>query len=306
MTKKQQKIISQIKKYNTKNVYKKVHIVINPSSGKDEPILNVINDVFSKYEIDWDISVTKKFGDATKFARKAAKSGVDLVAGYGGDGTQHEIVNGTLGSGVPIAILPGGTGNGFAAGLGLPDTLRRSLELICISRSVAKVDVVQMGDKVFLSRLYTGIEPENQTSREMKNKHGVFAYAIASKDQLKKMFPVNFRLKIDGKIIETQGVKLYVVNSASTGVNIPLGQFNPTDGILDVFVIDSTFKSLIAFTDRLLDRKTKVAGFEYWRGKNIEIEAIPEQPVWADGEYQGRTPQKIKIIPKAVTVVIPE
>ena len=39
--------------------YKKIHVVINPASGKDEPVLNVINDVFHQYEVDWSISVTK-------------------------------------------------------------------------------------------------------------------------------------------------------------------------------------------------------------------------------------------------------
>ena len=105
--------------------YKKVHIVINPASGKDEPILNVLNDVFHQHEdIEWTISVTKKYGDATAQAREAAEGGADLVAGYGGDGTQHEIANGILGTAAVMGVLPGGTGNGFATELGTPKELR--------------------------------------------------------------------------------------------------------------------------------------------------------------------------------------
>ena len=306
MARKQQKLIAEIKKHKVKGNYKKVHIVINPASGKKEPVLNAINKVFAKHDINWSISVTKKFGDATRFSKKAAKSKVDLIAGYGGDGTQHEIVNGTLGSGVTLAILPGGTGNGFAAGLGLPKNLEEALELICVSKKVAKVDVAKVDDKYFLSRLYVGIEPEIQTSREQKDKHGVFAYAQSSTKQFTNMLPASYRLKIDGKVIETDGVKLYVVNSASTGVNIPLGHFNPTDGILDVFMIDSSFKSIAAFTERFLDRKSKLSNFKYWRVRKIEINTIPDQPVWADGEYIGRTPKEINIIPKAINVVVPD
>ena len=306
MGRKQKKLVAEIKKYKVKGGYKKVHIVINPASGKNEPILNAINKVFSKHGIDWSISVTKKFGDATRFAKAAVKSHVDLIAGYGGDGTQHEIVNGTLGSGVTIAILPGGTGNGFAAGLGLPKDLEEALELICVSKSIAKVDVAKVDNKYFLSRLYIGLEPEIQTSREQKDKHGVFAYAASSTKQFKAMLPASYRLKIDGKVVETEGVKLYVVNSASTGVNIPLGHFNPTDGILDVFMIDSSFKSIAAFTSRFLDRKSDLSDFKYWRVRNLEIHTIPDQPVWADGEYIGRTPKSIKILPKAISVVVPD
>ena len=67
--------------------YKKIHVIINPASGKDEPILNVINRVFRQYDVDWDLSITHASGDATRFAREAVQAGVDLVASYGGDGT---------------------------------------------------------------------------------------------------------------------------------------------------------------------------------------------------------------------------
>ena len=53
--------------------------------GKDEPTLNTINDVFHQHDIDWGVSVTHKFGDATEFACQAATEGFDIVAGYGGN-----------------------------------------------------------------------------------------------------------------------------------------------------------------------------------------------------------------------------
>ena len=77
---------------------KRIHVVINPAAGKDEPILNVLNDVFQKHDIEWRASVTYKYGDATEVAQQAAADGYDIVAGYGGDGTQHEIANGIIGT----------------------------------------------------------------------------------------------------------------------------------------------------------------------------------------------------------------
>ena len=74
--------------------YKKIHVVINPASGQNQPILNVLNDVFHKAGVEWDVSITHKGGDATRQAKAAAESGVDLVAAYGGDGTQMEVANG--------------------------------------------------------------------------------------------------------------------------------------------------------------------------------------------------------------------
>jgi len=55
--------------------YKRVHVVINPAAGKDAPILNTLNRVFHKYGVDWQISITKMFGDATQMTREAVADG---------------------------------------------------------------------------------------------------------------------------------------------------------------------------------------------------------------------------------------
>ena len=156
--------------------YKRIHVVVNPVSGKDQPIVNVLNSVFAHYGVEWDISITRKYGDATEFARRAAEAGYDLVAGYGGDGTQHEVANGIMGTGVPMGVLPGGTGNGFANELGTPTSLRPAVELLCTSHNQRYIDIAQTEDGYFVQRLFTGIEPEEQTSREDKNKYGTLAY----------------------------------------------------------------------------------------------------------------------------------
>ena len=177
---------------------KSIHVVINPAAGKDEPILNVINDIFHKYGAKWSVSVTQKYGEATEFARAAAADGFDIVAGYGGDGTQHEIANGILGTGAVMGVLPGGTGNNFSKELDLPQTLRSAVELLCTGHKVRDIDVVQIDDKeCFILRLYVGVEPEQQTSRELKDKYGKFAYIIDSFRQTRDIKEVNYRMKID-------------------------------------------------------------------------------------------------------------
>ena len=121
--------------------YSKVHVIINPASGPNRPILNTLNDVFRKYDVDWDVSITKRYGDATGQAKDAIARGVDLVVGYGGDGTQHELANAVIGTGTPMGILPGGTGNGFAREMGIPKDLAEAVELLCTCRNLRHVDV---------------------------------------------------------------------------------------------------------------------------------------------------------------------
>ncbi len=294
-----------IKKYPAPKKYENIHIIINPASGKNEPILNTMNEVFSKYNKNWTVDITKKFGDATKMAQEAAKK-ADIVVSYGGDGTLHEIINGVMNTNTPIGVLPGGTGNGFAAGLLLPDTLKESLELICTSQSITKVDVVKLDDTYFVSRMYVGIDPEQQTSRESKDKYGVFAYAVDGIKRAKTLEPVDYTITIDGQVISEKAVKCYVVNSGSTGVNVSIGNFDPTDGILDIFTLGKDLDTLEAALERFAGMHTKKASQHYWQGKNVKIETNPSQAVWADGEYIGRTPVSMEILSSAVSIVVPD
>lgn len=287
---------------------KRIHVVVNPASGKNEPILNTINDVFHKYGVDWSISVTMKYGDATEFAWQAAADGYDIVAGYGGDGTQHEIANGILGTDAVMGILPGGTGNNFAKEMGTPETLAPAAELLCTSQNVRQVDVVQMGDECFILRLYVGIEPEQQTSREAKEKLGKLAYLVDTFRKAHISKEVDFQITIDGEYIETPAMMLYVVNASKNGAGINvLGDLSTIDdGLMDAFVLNMNDLNTIAgFTDRVLNLDTSNASKYMRQGKEMTIDTVPDQPVWADGEHLGRTPISLKVLPGVLPIVVP-
>lgn len=288
--------------------YRKIHVVINPVSGKDQPILNVLNDVFHRNGVEWDVSITKKFGDATEFARRASRSGYDLVVGYGGDGTQHEIANGVMGTGVPMGILPGGTGNGFGNEMGIPTELRPAVELLCTSYNTRKIDIVRLKDGdggYFVQRLFTGIEPEEQTSREDKNKYGTLAYLVRDINRISAIQDIQYHLRIDGEAIDISGYKCYVVNSAKAGTGLSIShKFEVDDGYLDVFMLSRNRQSSTAALERFFNLDTETANMYYWRGQNIEIDAEIEQPVWTDGEYTGRTPVSMEVVPGGLTVVV--
>ena len=300
--------------------YQRIHVVINPASGKDEPIINTLNDVFREHGVDWDVSITKKYGDASAQAKAALMGGADLVVGYGGDGTQHELANAVLeaadeqGSPARIGILPGGTGNGFAREMGVPGSLREATEVLCRSRRVRAIDVgrllevgnVDVPDRYFIQRLYVGVEPEEQTSRELKDRYGVFAYAVnmAQRGQAKE---VSYRAQVDGEWTEFQASRVYVVNSGmmGTGLRITHG-YSVDDGLLDAFAIDShTRDTIVAAASRFLDLHTASASRYHRQCRTLRIETTPDQPVWTDGEYIGRTPLSIEVAPAALSVVVP-
>jgi YegS/Rv2252/BmrU family lipid kinase len=286
--------------------YPRIHIVINPAAGKNEPILNTLNAVFYPYGIDWEVSVTHKYGDATRFARQAAEDGFDLVVGYGGDGTQHEIANGVIGTGVPMGVLPGGTGNGFANELRIPGKLEPAVKLLCTSRNRRQIDVAKIGDGYFVQRLFTGIEPEEQTSREMKDKYGTIAYLMRDIKRLGEIQDIPYRLRIDDQEISIQGNKCYVVNSGKAGTGLSIStSFAVDDGYLDVFMLSKDLESIGAAADRFLNLPTEEASLYYWRGQQITIDSEPAQAVWTDGEYLGHTPVAVEVVPGGLSVAVP-
>jgi diacylglycerol kinase family enzyme len=67
--------------------FRRVHIIVNPASGQDRPVLSILNDAFNDSGVDWEVKVTKDAGDGRRYAEEALAAGVDAVGVYGGDGT---------------------------------------------------------------------------------------------------------------------------------------------------------------------------------------------------------------------------
>jgi len=290
--------------------FKNVHVVINPASGHNQPILNVLNDVFHPSGIHWDISLTHKSGDAARFAAEAAASGADLVAAYGGDGTQMEVANGLLGTGVPQAILPGGTGNAMAHELGIPLALAEAASLIVTSSNRRAIDLAKMGDRIFMLRAYTGLSPENAASREEKDKYGQLAYVQASLKFLREVPETHYRVTVDGEVIEGEALICFLLNAGSLGgimgIELPqVGAVDVSDGYLDLFAITKGVKPLRAISRFLFQHGNADVGVYSWRGKEITIDADTEQDIWVDGELGGKTPLTTTVLAQALEFVVP-
>jgi diacylglycerol kinase (ATP) len=300
------------KEINMSLPYQKVHVVINPASGQNQPILNVLNDVFHRAGVEWDISITHKGGDATRQAKAAAESGVDLVAAYGGDGTQMEVANGLLGTGVAQAILPGGTGNAMAHELHVPLNLREAAQLIVSSSKRRAVDLARSGDRVYMLRAYTGVPAEAGASREEKDKLGQLAYIQASFKIASKMKPIRYCGKVDGQEFDTEALICFILNAGSIGgvlgFELPtVGNVNISDGLLDLYaIVADTHRPFISLPKQLLHTGDSQLKVYHWQGSEITLEAIPSQDVWIDGEIGGETPFVTRVIPQALEIVVPE
>ena len=286
--------------------FRKIHIIINPAAGKDEPILNVLNRVFYDHDLDWDFSMTRQKGDGTRFARQAVENGFDLVAGYGGDGTQMEVANGLIGTDVPMAILPGGTGNSMAFALNVPGNLQGAAELITSSSNVRGIDIAEIEGQYFMLRANTGTKEEQKASREEKDKYGNLAYIVEGSRLIKGLKTVKYQLTVDEEQIEAEGISCIVFNAGSIGHFGTFGKaIQVDDGLLDIFLVTKKFESALSLASYALDRQNELAGLYRRQGRQITVEADPVQPVWIDGEPFGQTPFTVRALHKALKVLVP-
>ena len=79
---------------------------------------------------DVEVVETNRRGHATRFAHDAVRRGVDVVIGFGGDGTLNEVATGIAGSNTALGVLPGGSTNVFARTLGMPNDPVQAVEYL--------------------------------------------------------------------------------------------------------------------------------------------------------------------------------
>jgi diacylglycerol kinase family enzyme len=165
-----------------------------------------------------------------------------------------------------------------------------------------------MDDICFILRLYVGIEPDQQTTREEKDRYGKLAYVVDAHRKARTSKEVNYTITIDGDVTKVPGMVLYVVNAAKSGAGISVaGDLSRIDdGLMDSFILDmNDLHTIAGEVDRVLKLDTHNARKYMRQGKEMTIETDPDQPVWTDGEYTGRTPITLKVNPGALSVVVP-
>lgn len=289
---------------------KYIEVIINPASGQDQPILNIINDVFQTYGVRWGISVTRADGDAYRFAKTAVAKGADVVAAYGGDGTVMEVARGLIESGIPLAILPGGTANLMSVELGIPKKLATAAAIACDDSSIVRaIDMGKANGHHFMLRVGIGFPAEKVilADRHLKNKYGLAAYTIAAIKAIDTSKISHYQLTLDGNQVEIDGIACRIDNSSNIGMpHVSIWpESDVSDGYLDVLVWkDIDIKTFYAGLVSIDDPERTKSAFHHWRAREITIETKQPQAVQGDGEVWGDTPISIQVVPSAMHVLV--
>ena len=131
-------------------------------------------------------------------ASEAVAAGADLVLACGGDGTVTACAEGVVGTGVPLAVIPIGTGNLLARNLGLPNVLADALA-VALHGTDQPIDVGTANGRLFVVMAGLGLDARmlSDTSEPLKQRVGWAAYAISVIRHLRDR-PMRLTLIADG------------------------------------------------------------------------------------------------------------
>lgn len=295
-----------------------LNVIINPVSGTNRDALEMIESALQEHpDIEWKIDKTEKSGDATAFARAAAARGVDLVVAAGGDGTVMEVAAGLQGSGVPMAILPCGTGNLMAVEMGIPLDLSQAIALVLNQpKQLRAVDMGNVDNQPFLLRCGMGYEAEVSAgaTRADKSRYGRLAYFRMAWHKLRGLRPVRYTLTLDDQVVVARGITCMVCNSSNVGLHkfqlVPGGDIS--DGLLDVVVIPSLkpWALLRILWDILRSRmpqtNRELTNEYHWQAARVTVESNHRQMMVRDGEPLKRgTRISAYVSPRVLNIVVP-
>jgi diacylglycerol kinase (ATP) len=265
-------------------------------------------------------------------AALAAASHAPLVAVAGGDGTIRDAAAALSGSAVPLAIVPAGTGNVFASALGIPRRAAEAVRLIETGTADA-VDlgrvawggagVAQAGEAVgggaggemtFVVACGLGFDARVMVAAttELKRRLGFLAYVVVTMREAARLRPVRFRIEADGELNEVDGLVVLIANCGELipGVVGPRHPIDPTDGLLDVFVVLGTgiASGLRGATESVLaagplpHRRSRALRFH---ARKVRVTADPPEPVQVDGDAHEADWLEAWVVPGALAVLRP-
>jgi YegS/Rv2252/BmrU family lipid kinase len=290
---------------------RRVTVVFNPATGKDPADHRAaLQAALVPHDLEVRWYETTRDDPGQGVTRRAAREGTDLVMVSGGDGTVMACVSGLAGTEVPLAVLPGGTGNLLANNFGIPTDLDGALD-VALHGERRRLDVGAVGDDRFAIMCGIGFDAAmlRDADPELKARIGAVAYVLSGFRHLRRR-STRFRLKTDDgpEIVRTgQGVLVGNLGRLQGGLPV-MPDASPTDGQLDVAVLQTrTILDWLVLAARVLARRRhRDPQMEQFRTRHVEIRCDQPQPVERDGDTAGPTTELVvEVVPAALTLCVP-
>lgn len=259
-------------------------------------------------------------GTAGVLARRAIQTGADLIIVAGGDGTINEAMNGMVHSSVPLAVLPGGTANVLAMELGLGRQMDRVAGLISegvpmriavglLRATHAEGSAAVLSPRHFLLMAGVGLDAHivYNVNLGLKAKLGKFAYWVQGFGQVGRQLE-----EFDVRVADHRFRCSFALASRVRNYGGDLEIARTTHLLDDKFEIvlfegSAAYRYLKYFAGVLTGNLARLKGVSVFRAAGLEVAHPSDSRVYVqvDGEYAGRLPASVEIVPDALTLLTP-
>jgi YegS/Rv2252/BmrU family lipid kinase len=277
---------------------KKLAVILNPSKVEDvgqfQAIVSAMGVEAGWSAPTWHLTTVEDSG--TGQAHAAAVGGADLVIVCGGDGTVRQVCAELAGTGIPVGIVPAGTGNLLARNLDIPLYVRAAVDVALTGQDRA-IDMVSVSgdaleDSHFMVMAGMGFDAAimEGVNEDIKKRVGWLAYVWSALKSL--MFPVTkVEISVDDGEPTTHRARTIVVgNVGYLQAGMPLlPDANIDDGKLDVVILyPRRFLSWLPIVWRVLAKRSRTdETINRMTGRTVSIRAAAETPRQLDGDSVG-------------------
>lgn len=267
---------------------KKILFLINPKSGvqNKKRVPEMIEKYIDRNKYDFTIRKTEYAGHACELGAEAVKEGYDVVVAVGGDGTINEIGRSLVHTDTALAVIPCGSGNGFARHLGIPVNVRSAIEFINKAEPMY-IDYGKLNGHAFFCACGVGFDALVSYDFAKGSRRGLFSYVqktltdwVTYKSEVYEVEADEFKKSFKAFVIacgnaSQYGNNAYITPSASMcDGKLSVSVLAPFTAIEVPLIVAQLFGNM-------LDRNSKMTTFGT---KGIKIKRKFPGPVHYDGE----------------------
>lgn len=284
-------------------------VLVNPHSagGKTLKLLPRVEHELDTLRIPFRVERTRGLEDGVARALRAVEAD-EVPVVFSGDGLIGAVGGAMAGAETPLGILPGGRGNDLARVLEIPDDPAAAVAVLAAGNE-RRIDVGEANGKRFLGIVSVGFDSEaNRLANETRFLRGNLVYAYAALRTLLSWKPGRFTIRVDEERYRFTGHSVSVANNRAFGGGMYIApDAELDDGEFDVVTVGEMGKLRCLVNLPKVFKGTHVEEDEVqvFRAPHLELTASRQFPVYADGEHLTELPARIRILPKALSVLAP-
>ena len=291
---------------------RRVVVVFNPvaRSRESDERRRATQEALHARDLEYTWLETTEEDPGTEMLRDALEKRPDLVMVSGGDGTVMACATALANSGVPLALLPAGTGNLLATNLDVPRDLPGALE-VALSAGSRTIDLGSCPHGCFVIMAGMGFDAAmlRDADPKLKSRLGAVAYVMSGLKHVRA--PARrVELRIDDEkpfIREAHMILIGNFGRLQGGLRALPGA-DPEDGLLTVAVVRAgTMRAWLKLLWRMFrGRRGDDARVQTLTARRLHVTAEPAMPLELDGDvFEDSSSFSVEVLPAALKLQVP-